>query len=253
MLDWLKFPNTIQATKKSLQDIKNTSFVFQLVTALVSTGYFIYALIVETGLLWANALSLSLIIVFNIIRFTTKDIPEKKADKKVLHTAYRWTQIVIRAFTLAVMLYGVYAATSDSSENSTFALTIIYASVMVTMWIVQLILEIVIDLIGSKLEYISQEFQKDMDPIMHDHIEPVMTKVNYVIETKEKIVSKAEEFGVKTYEAVESITKPIVGFAESIKKRFGACALNDKEIDALDDDPLSLNEPSQTSDNGDKE
>ena len=223
MLDWLRFPNTIQATKKSLQDIKNASFVFQLVTALVSVGYFIYALIMDTGLLWANALSLALIVVFNVIRFTTREIPEKTADKKALHAAYRWTHIVIRAFTLAVMLYGVYAAASSDADNKMFALTIIYASVMVMMWILQLILELVLDLVGSKLEYISNEFQKDMEPIMQDHIEPVVSKVNMVIETKEKIVSKAEEIGVKTYEAVECIRKPILGFAESIKKKLNSC------------------------------
>ena len=72
MLDWLRFPHTIFAAKKSLQDIKNVAFVFQIATALVSIGYFIYALVMDTGLLWANILSLSLIVIFNVVRFTAR-------------------------------------------------------------------------------------------------------------------------------------------------------------------------------------
>ena len=230
MLEWLKFPNTIEAAKKSLKDIKNLVFLFQLFTALVSIGYFIYALVVGTGLLWANALSLSLIVVFNIVRFTTREVPEKKSNKKTLKKVYRWIQISIRAFTLAVMLYGIYAATSSHQEQQMFALTIIYASIMVMLWIIQIVIEVALDIADAKMEYITREFQKDMEPIMHDHVEPVMSKVNMVIETKDKIVSKAEEIGIKTYEAVESIKKPIVGFAKSLRERFSCCGSTTQEL-----------------------
>lgn len=243
MLDWLRFPNTIQATKKSLNDIKNVCFIFQLVTALVSIGYFIYALVVGTGLLWANALSLSLIVVFNVVRFTTREVPEKKSNKKTLKKVYRWVHIVIRAFTLAVMLYGIYAATSSDTHNlQTFAFSVIYASIMVMMWIIQLVLEVVLDLLDSKIEYVSKEFQKDMEPIMHDHVEPVMDKVNMVIEARDKFITTAEHIGNKTNEVVESITKPIKGFAESIKKKLGCTSNQPSSSETTDNDPLALPE-----------
>ena len=223
MLDWLRFPHTIFAAKKSLQDIKNVAFMFQIATALVSVGYFIYALVMDTGLLWANILSLSLIVIFNVVRFTTREVPEKKTNKKTLKKVYRWMHIAIKAFTLAVMLYGVYTAASFDADNKLFALTLIYASVMVTMWIIQVVIEVILDLLDSKIDFISREFKKDMDPIMHDHVEPVISKVNTVIETKDMIVSKAEEIGTITSEVVESIKKPIIGFAESVRRKLNCC------------------------------
>ena len=230
MLDWLRFPKTIFAAKKSLQDIKNVGFLFQLVTALVSIGYFIYALVTDTGLVWANAVALSLLVVFNVVRFTTREVPEKRSNRKTLKKVYRWIHIAIRAFTLAVMLYGVYAATSSNTQNQqTFALTVIYASIMVMMWIIQLVLEVILDLLDSKIEYITREFHKDMEPIMQDHVEPVMAKVNMVIETRDKIITKAEEIGNKTSEVVESIARPIKGFAETIRRKFG-CNSEQQEL-----------------------
>lgn len=233
MLEWLKFPNTIEAAKKSLKDIKNLVFLFQLFTALVSIGYFIYALVVGTGLLWANALSLSLIVVFNIVRFTTREVPEKKSNKKTLKKVYRWVHIGIRAFTLAVMLYGIYAATSSNQDQHMFALTVIYASIMVMLWIIQIVIEVTLDIADAKIEYINKEFQKDMQPIMHDHVEPVMSKVNMVIETKDKIVSKAEELGNKTCEVVESIKKPILGFAESVRRKLSGLGTDKPQTEEL--------------------
>lgn len=250
MLEWLKFPNTLEATKKTLKDIKNLVFLFQLFTALVSIGYFIYALVVGTGLLWANALSLSLIVVFNIVRFTTREVPEKKSNRKALKKVYRWVHIAIRAFTLAVMLYGIYAATSSNQDQHMFALTIIYASIMVMLWIIQIVIEVALDITDAKMEYITREFQKDMEPIMHDHVEPVMSKVNMVIETKDKIVSKAEEIGAKTYEAVENIKRPILGIAETIKKTFG-CGSKQEGLPDGEQSVKAL--PDVSSDNSDAE
>ena len=219
MLDWLRFPKTIFAAKKSLQDIKNYCFAFQIVTALVSIGYFIYALCTGTGLLWANALSLSLIVVFNIIRFTTREVPEKKSNRKTLKKVYRWIHILIKAFTLAVMLYGVYSAASTAMTNKFFAFTIIYASIMVMMWIIQLVLEVLIDLLDAKIDYISTEFQKDLEPIMEEHVGPVLNKVNAVVEVKERLEVKAEALSDKTHEVIDNIARPLKGFADSIKRK----------------------------------
>lgn len=219
MLEWLRFPKTLFAAKKSLQDIKNYCFAFQLVTALVSIGYFIYALCTGTGLLWANALSLSVIVVFNVIRFTTREVPEKRANRKTLKKVYRWIHIVIKAFTLAVMLYGVYTAASTAMTNKLFAFTIIYASIMVMMWIVQLVLEVLIDLLDAKIDYVSKEFQKDLEPIMEEHVGPVLNKVNAVVEVKERLEVKAEALSDKTHEVFDNIARPLKGFADSIKRK----------------------------------
>lgn len=248
MLEWLKFPNTLEATKKSLKDIKNLVFLFQLFTALVSIGYFIYALVVGTGLLWANALSLSLIVVFNIVRFTTREVPEKKSNKKTLKKVYRWVHIAIRAFTLAVMLYGIYAATSSNQDQHMFALTIIYASIMVMLWIIQIVIEVALDIADAKMEYITKEFNKDMEPIMKDHVEPVMAKVNMVMETRDKIITKAEELGNKTSEVVVSIAKPIKGIADSIRRKLGCCSAEQENSSETESDNEVMALPEVASD-----
>ena len=176
MLEWLRFPKTLFAAKKSLQDIKNYCFVFQIITALVSIGYFIYALCTGTGLLWANALSLSLIVVFNILRFTTREVPEKRSNRKTLKKVYRWIHILIKAFTLAVMLYGVYSAASTALTNKLFAFTIIYASVMVMMWIIQLVLRCSLTFLMQKLIILARNSKRILSPLWKNTLALCLTK-----------------------------------------------------------------------------
>ena len=87
------------------------------------------------------------------------------------------------------------------------------------MWIIQLVLEVLIDLLDAKIDYISKEFQKDLEPIMEEHVGPVLNKVNAVVEVKERLEVKAEALSDKTHEVFDNIARPLKGFADSIKRK----------------------------------
>ena len=56
----LLFGHTINALNKTVDDFKKASLAFRIAMLLISAGYFIYAIVTETGILWANSLSLAI-------------------------------------------------------------------------------------------------------------------------------------------------------------------------------------------------
>ena len=60
---------------------------------------------------------------------------------------YKWLKIAIKAFTLGAAIYGLYTA-----ANNVTAISIVLTTLMIIMWVLETILEIVIEVISKEAE-----------------------------------------------------------------------------------------------------
>lgn len=211
----LLFGHTINALNKTVDDFKKASLAFRIATLLISAGYFIYAIVTETGILWANSLSLAILVAYNVFELVADKLELAKTAKKAVKHAYKWLKIVIKSFTLVVMLYGIYVA-----ADSVNGIRIILATLMIIMWVLQVLIEIVSIVAERRIKYIIQEFQKDYEPINENYIQPTMEKINWLIDKKHKLDDVTDKIG-GTIEHVKDVTTPkIVETTERVKYPF---------------------------------
>ena len=143
---------------KIAQDFKRYYRIFKNGSLIFTSTYFIYALINKTGNFYANIVLATLFLGYTIFEIATRDKDMKEARKNV-KKGYKWTKLAIKALTLGAMLYGIYTASTNVTP-----LSIILATLMIILWILQFFLAIVIEIIESKINLfmiaIKEDFKK---------------------------------------------------------------------------------------------
>ena len=198
------FKYTTAAYQSVLQDLKKWSVIFTWLLFTITTGYYIYAIVMEKGHLWANILSLSIIVIYTVFDTVTK-YTNIKLVNKVSKTIFNWTRILIRAATLTLTVYGLCVATMDQINP----IDIILTTLMIIMWILSVLIEIVRNIFNSKKDLFIDAFHKDIEEIK----KPITTTTNVVkrifgkeVEEKEdsenikklsKFIYKNKEKGIK--------------------------------------------------------
>ena len=198
------FKYTTAAYQSVLQDLKKWSVIFTWLLFAITTGYYIYAIAMEKGYLWANILSLSIIVVYTVFDTVTK-YTNIKLVNKVSKTIFNWSRILIRAATLTLTVYGLCVATMDQINP----IDIILTTLMIIMWFLSVLIEIVRNIFNSKKDLFIDAFHKDIEEIK----KPITTTTNVVkrifgkeVEEKEdsenikklsKFIYKNKEKGIK--------------------------------------------------------
>ncbi len=143
---------------KIVSDFKRYYRIFKNASLIFTSAYFIYALINKTGNFYANIVLAILFVTYTIFEIATRDKNMKTARKNV-KKGYKWTKIAIKALTLGAMLYGIYTATTRVTP-----LSIILATLMIILWILQFLLAIVIEVVENKINLfviaIKEDFKK---------------------------------------------------------------------------------------------
>lgn len=142
-----------------IRDLKKYAKIFKYSALIFTIGYYIFALITKIGNFWINVVLLSLISLYSLFELITinKDL---KTTKKVVKRVYKWLKIAIKAFTLGVAIYGLYTA-----ANNVTAISIVLTTLMIIMWVLETILEIVIEVISKEAELLIAGWKKDMEII----------------------------------------------------------------------------------------
>ena len=99
--------NTKNAFISIINEIKLVCKIIKYSSIGVSLVYFLIALLTKTGNFIANIISLSLFIVYIIFEISTRNI-EKKKIRKVVRRIYVSARLLIRAFALGTIIYGIY-------------------------------------------------------------------------------------------------------------------------------------------------
>lgn len=157
MLDYTRAAVTLilEDFKKFAKAFKNASLVF-------TTAYFIYVLIARTGLFAANVVLASLFFIYTIFEFITfkKDPNVVKNVKQMVRKSYKWISLGIKLITLVALVYGIYNATTAMTPFSTITTTL-----MIVLWIFQVFLELLIQIVESKVVMVREGITKDVEEL----------------------------------------------------------------------------------------
>lgn len=151
------FKYTKAAVTMIIEDIKRYAKIFQYGSSIFIVIYYIYAFITQKGNLIANAILASLFVAYTIFLYFVPKSKNKKVQRVVRRT-YKWINLSIKAVTLGIMIYGVYMATTEVTPINT-----ILSSLMIFLWIIQILLELVIKIIQDKSDLFIAAWTKDLE------------------------------------------------------------------------------------------
>ena len=177
------FKYTKEAVEVLKEDFKRYSRIFKVGSLIFTSAYFVWALISQSGIFAVNITLASLFVAYTIFELIINATGHKTA-KLVVKRTYKWLTFGIRAFTLGSMLYGIYTATTNVSAMST-----IIATLMIILWVFQILLEIVVEIVESKIDLFDKAIRQDVEDIKSSVLKPVKA----VTDTFKRLTGRAVE------------------------------------------------------------
>lgn len=144
------FDYTKAAAVLILDDFKRWSKMFKIFFSAFTLVYFTYNFIADVGNLYVNIVLTALYLGYTLFEIITYKKSVKKRTKKIIARGYKWSKLVIKAFTLGSMLYGMYVAASSIN-----GISIILATLTIIIWVLQVLLELIILVIEPKIKLIT--------------------------------------------------------------------------------------------------
>lgn len=156
------FDHTRAAVDKTIADFKRFILGYNVVLQLIYIAYLVYALIAPSGFFYANIALLSVSVAYFIFYLATHNLEGREAKKIKRQTkdAYKWFKLTVKAFTLALTIYGIYMAT-----QSVTVLSVILAAFSTVGWALQVILELAFKFVSNRAELIMTGVKMDTKPV----------------------------------------------------------------------------------------
>lgn len=119
---------------------------FKITSLLMTLVYFIYALVTERG---NNIINIVLTVIYFIYMVITiiGIIKNNKNVKKAAKKGYKWAKMLIKLFTLASTLYGIYTATTDVTFMS-----VLMAVFMAGFYLMKLFFSLMVSIISYQVK-----------------------------------------------------------------------------------------------------
>ena len=184
----LMFRYTRAAVDIVIEDIKRYCNIFKYGSIGLTFAYFGYALYSKTGNFIINAILLGLFALYTILDFVThKKIfkPRRALAAAMRRSEEKSIKFITKTFSLGIMIYSIYVATTNVS-----GISIILATLMIILWVLQLLFEIVVEIFNDKKDLIVAGWNKDVENLK----KPVTTVSNFIKKVKgENVVEELEE------------------------------------------------------------
>ena len=173
------------------EDLKKWSKGFKIGFNVFTILYFAYVFLLEKGSFYVNIVLVSLYVIYTIFELATikKDM---KKTKVIVARSYKWSKLLIKAFTLGSSLYGIYIASTDAD-----GLTIVISTLMIILWIIQVLLEIVIVVMEPKVRLIIAGVLGDLNPHVERFNNLFKTHAQLPMDEYRKELDKLEDGVVK--------------------------------------------------------
>lgn len=168
------FKYTKAAIDIVIEDIKRYCNIFKYGSFIFTFIYLGYAIYSKSGIFAVNIILLSALLFYFIFDVITHN-KDLKQLKKIVRRVYKVIKYSMKTFTLGVMVYSIYAASTNVS-----AISIILATLMIIMWFLQLLLEFVVEIFDDKKDLIIAGWSKDIDNLKR----PVTTVNNFIKKVK---------------------------------------------------------------------
>ena len=151
------FIHTQAAFGKIVADLKRVSFIYNLLSPLITVAYLVYACFVGTGLLYVNITLAALTVAWLTLFLSLRN--NKKWLTKSRHIINR-IKIATKAFSLGVAIYGIYLA-----NDKTTVFTIVFAAVNLLTWILQLGFEILSSYLELQFALVVEGLKMDSEAL----------------------------------------------------------------------------------------
>ena len=146
--------------KSKVNKFKMLLNFFKINSLLMTLVYFIYALVTERG---NDIINIVLTVIYFIYMVITiiGILKNDKSVKKVAKKGYKWSKMLIKLFTLASTLYGIYTATTDVTFVS-----ILMAVFMTSFYLMKLFFSLMVEIISHKVKKVAGIFKnKNKDEV----------------------------------------------------------------------------------------
>ena len=164
---------TRAAIEKTIKDLKAIVYFISIAVQVSYIAYLIYAIALDIGFLWANitlvAISASYL-VFYLVTLEKKDKFSREAKKTTRH-AYNRIKITLNIFTLGMMVYSVYIASTHITTVS-----VVWVALSAIGLIIKILFELGVTFTENRAELILEGMKADFENV----IRPAQTAVNFV-------------------------------------------------------------------------
>lgn len=139
--------------KDKINKFKRILNFFKITSLLMTLVYFIYALVTERG---SNIINIILAVIYFIYMVVTiiGIVKNDKSVKKVAKKGYKWAKMLIKLFTLASTIYGLYTATTDVTFVS-----ILMAVFMAGFYLMKLFFSLTVGIISHQVKKVVGKFK----------------------------------------------------------------------------------------------
>lgn len=193
----IMFKYTKAAIDILINDIRKYCNIFKYGSMIFTVLYFIYAIFSNTGNYIINSVLLGLFLFYIFLDLSTGK-KEVKLLKRFILKGYKILKFTTKTFSLFVMVYSIYNATTNVS-----AISIILATLMIIMWVLQLLFEIVIQLFNDKKDLIVAGWNKDIENLKR----PVTNVTNFIKKVKGEEVIEDKTSNTKEIKILEKKIK----------------------------------------------
>ena len=187
------FKYTKAAIDIVIGDIKRYCNIFKYGSMIFTFLYFGYAIYSRSGNVIINVILLILFVVYMLLDFLTNN-KDLKVIKKFVRRSYKFLKFITKTFSLGVMVYSIYNATTNVSPIS-----IILATLMIVMWVLQLLFEIIIEIFNDKKDLIVVGWNQDIENLKR----PVTNVSNFIKKVKGENVVVDENKNCKEIKILE--------------------------------------------------
>ncbi len=168
MLDYTK-----AALKKTLDDFKIVDYIRNIVTQALYILYLVYAVCTKTGSIWVDIAMLVLCVayfVFFMIMTKGKPLQPPAEAQKFVKSLFKWCKLLLKFFTLIIMLYGIYFTTEKPTP-----LSVILSALMIVLWVLQILFEVLVRIITSRAQLLIEGLEADYEEL----VQPVKSVGNF--------------------------------------------------------------------------
>lgn len=151
------FKYTRAAISSVINEFKIWSLIFTWGLFAVTVGYNVYAIVTGSGYLWANITLLCLITISTLFDVLTKNKNIKNV-KRIIKRIISWLKILLKGAVLGLTIYDLYIASTDVNPVS-----IIFATLMIILWILTVLVEIITSVVISKQAMFEQAWKEDIN------------------------------------------------------------------------------------------
>lgn len=161
---------TRMSIQKTVDDFKRFFYFYDVASQLFYIGYLIYAICTGAGILAVNIILTLVSAAYFIFYMLAYDNFEAEMRSKA-GKMFKWFKLAVRAFTLGVMVYGIYAATTHITVAS-----VVMAGLMLLVWVLQVLLELCVTFVESRAKLIIAGIEADIDNLL----KPVHAVGNFI-------------------------------------------------------------------------